>query len=57
MFTHAPWLAGLQPAAFVATAGAVAARQRAAQRQDALLDEALKETFPASHPVSVARIG
>ena len=57
MFTHAPWLAGLQPAAFVATAGAVAARQRAAQRQDALLDEALKETFPASDPVSVARIG
>jgi hypothetical protein len=27
-----------------------------AQRQSDLLDEALKETFPASDPVSVARI-
>ena len=30
--------------------------QAAAQRQDALLDQALKDTFPASDPVSVARV-
>lgn len=31
-------------------------RRAAARRQDELLDQALLETFPASDPVSVARI-
>jgi len=30
--------------------------QSAARRQDALLDEALMETFPASDPISVIRV-
>ena len=29
---------------------------KASKRQDALLDEALRQTFPASDPVSIARI-
>jgi hypothetical protein len=33
-----------------------AAAVSSAERQDALLDEALRQTFPASDPVSVARI-
>jgi hypothetical protein len=37
-------------------ASAPQARQSEAQRQEALLDEALKETFPASDPVSVIQI-
>jgi hypothetical protein len=32
------------------------APETAAQRQDALLDDALKETFPASDPVSIVQI-
>lgn len=34
---------------------AIRGRARA-KRQDRLLDEALEETFPASDPVSVARV-
>ena len=42
-----------RPAASPANEAAEAGR---AQRQSELLDEGLKETFPASDPVSVVRI-
>jgi hypothetical protein len=55
MFINGKWLPHPPVAAAVAEAGAVR-RQSIAKRQDELLDEALKETFPASDPVSVMRI-
>lgn len=42
-------------AAIAADAGAIR-RAAAERRQELLLDEALKETFPASDPVSVVRL-
>lgn len=39
-----------------AAADPVARREWARRRQEQLLDEALMETFPASDPVSVARV-
>ena len=40
----------------VADASAALARAELKRRQDALLDDALLETFPASDPISVMRI-
>lgn len=54
MFIEAGWRLA-QPLA-IAAESAEARRRWAAKRQDELLDEALKETFPASDPVSVVRI-
>ncbi len=55
MRTEPDWMAKLSPVAAIAPRpGRVAARTR--QRQDELLDEALMETFPASDPISFARI-
>lgn len=49
------WLPRLQPAAIFA-GRSTERRSWIARRQDELLDEALKETFPASDPVSTGRI-
>jgi hypothetical protein len=49
----APWQ---RRRANAATRAAIAPESRA-ERQDALLDSALMETFPASDPVSVVRVG
>jgi hypothetical protein len=56
MYMDGRWLPYLAPVAAVAIAGDAAARRLAAKRQDELLDLALVETFPASDPVSVARV-
>ena len=53
MIIYGKWLPHLPP---IVASSRVAGRHREAKRQDELLDEALKETFPASDPVSVARI-
>ncbi len=54
MYVDGGWPAP-QPT-LVAASPAMSRRQVAAKRQDELLDLALEETFPASDPVSVARI-
>ena len=56
MIIDGKWLPHLPPVAAIVARSGVAGRHREAKRQDELLDEALKETFPASDPVSVARI-
>lgn len=56
MFNYGRWLPHLQPAPAAIAARGTEARKSAARRQDELLDDALKETFPASDPVSVVRI-
>ncbi len=56
MFNFGIGLPFLQPIpVLVRTVGAMP-RRLAARRQDQLLDDALKATFPASDPVSVSRI-
>ena len=55
MYFDSTWLSFLQPVPAIARHSG-ASRRAAARRQDELLDEALKETFPASDPVSVIRI-
>lgn len=54
MLGYKPW-AMAWPAAPTAIAYRLL-RERMMARQDQLLDEALKETFPASDPVSAADI-
>ena len=56
MFLQGDWFAQWQPAVAVAPDAALIRRSMVAKRQDALLDEALKGTFPASDPVGAIRI-
>lgn len=55
MFVNQIWPAQWQVQA-LATRANLVQQQSTAKRQDELLDEALKETFPASDPVSVVRL-
>lgn len=55
MFNPENWRPHLQPGATVIGTRRVA-QLPTARRQDKLLDDALKETFPASDPISVVRI-
>lgn len=56
MVDYGKWLPHLQPIPAAVGAASAVAQRSAARRQDELLDEALKETFPASDPISVIRI-
>ena len=48
------WLPNMPPTIVVSRPAVE--RQTARQRQDELLDDALKETFPASDPISVIQV-
>lgn len=56
MFVDQIWPAGWQVQAPAARRSGNRRLSVAQRRQDELLDEALKETFPASDPVSVIRL-
>ena len=56
MFNYGKWLPQLQPIPAAVRVHRAVPRPSAASRQDELLDDALKETFPASDPISVVRV-
>ena len=56
MYGNENWMGQFRPVAAIIALSQAAQRRLVAKRQDELLDEALKGTFPASDPIGAMRV-